>query len=56
MVASVAYSNVSQTVCRGTLVYCAAEEAEVCRESFMFWQNLMLQILWKVRFRKVCEK
>jgi len=34
----------------------AAKEAGVCRKSFMFWQNLMLQILWKVGFRKVCEK
>ena len=35
---------------------CAAEEAEVGRESFVFWQNLILQILRKVGFRKVCEK
>jgi len=47
----------TQTVWRGTrYVAHAAEEAEVCRESFMFWQNLMQQILWKVGFRKVCEK
>ena len=37
--------------------WCAAEEAEVCRESFMFSQNLMLQIflvrialLWVLTF------
>jgi len=39
--------------------WCAAEEAEVCRESFMFWQNLLyvtllpLQSLWRVGFYKV---
>jgi len=33
---------------------CAAEEAEACRECFMFWQNLLyvtslpLQSLWRV--------
>jgi len=38
-------------------ISCAAEEAEVCRESFMFWQNLVLQIfllrvalLWVLTF------
>ena len=35
---------------------CAAEEAEVCRDCFMFWQNLLyvtslpLQSLWRVGF------
>jgi len=47
--------SVSQTVCCGTLVCCW--RAEVHRESFMFWQNLKLQIflvrialLWVLTF------
>jgi len=38
---------------------CAADEAEVWRERFMFWQNLLyvtslpLQSLWRVGFYKV---
>ena len=39
--------------------WCAAEEAEVWRESFMFWQNLLyvtslpLESLWRVGFYEV---
>jgi len=38
---------------------CAADEAEVCRESFMFWQNLLYvaslpsESLWRVGFYEV---
>ena len=39
--------------------WCAAEEAEVCGENFMFWQNLLyvtsppLENLWRVGFYEV---
>jgi len=42
-----------------TAHWCAAEEAEVCRECFMFWQNRLyvtsppLQSMWRVGFYKV---
>jgi len=52
------YTAVFPKLCAAAY-WCAAEEAEVWRESFMFWQNLLyvtslpLQSLWRVGFYKV---